>query len=78
MSPMHKKRTSLFGRRPLRLGPVSCAQGRLTTTFDRSLIMLKIRTSPAAVRLAIASLRKSLLVRPRRFSAGGASAGGTG
>jgi hypothetical protein len=78
MSPMHKKRTSLFGRRPLRLGPVSRAPGRLTTTFAPSLIMLKIRTSPAAIMLAIASLRKSLVVRPCRFSAGGASAGGTG
>jgi hypothetical protein len=78
MSRMHKKRTSFFGRRPLRLGPVSRAPSSLTTTFDPSLIMLKIRTSPAAIILASVSLRKSLLVRPRRFSAGGASAGGAG
>jgi hypothetical protein len=78
MSPMHKKRTSLFGRHPLRLGLVGRAPGRRTTTFDLALIMLKIRTSPAAMILASVSLRKSPLVRPRRFCAGGASAGGTG
>jgi len=77
MSRMPTKRTSLFGWHPLRLGPVTRAPGRPTRSLGPSLIILTIRSGPAFLILASASLRKSRIAKPRWFSPSGASAGGT-